>query len=46
MLFRSGKLISSEEVADVIVFLASPRAVAVNGDSIAAGGGQPGSIHY
>ncbi len=42
----TGKLISSEEVADVIVFLASPRAVAVNGDSIAAGGGQPGSIHY
>jgi NAD(P)-dependent dehydrogenase (short-subunit alcohol dehydrogenase family) len=42
----TGKLIASEEVADVIVFLASPRAVAVNGDSIAAGGGQPGSIHY
>jgi len=42
----TGKLITSEEVADVIVFLASPRAVAINGDSIAAGGGQPGSIHY
>jgi len=40
------RLITSEEVADLIVFLASPRAVTVNGDSIAAGGGQPGSIHY
>jgi NAD(P)-dependent dehydrogenase (short-subunit alcohol dehydrogenase family) len=42
----TGKLITSEQVADVIVFLASPRAVAVNGDSIATGGGQPGAIHY
>jgi NAD(P)-dependent dehydrogenase (short-subunit alcohol dehydrogenase family) len=40
------KLITAEEIAHVVVFLASPRAVAINGDSIAAGGGQPGSIHY
>jgi NAD(P)-dependent dehydrogenase (short-subunit alcohol dehydrogenase family) len=40
------KLITAEDVANVVVFLASPRAVALNGDVIAAGGGSPGSIHY
>jgi hypothetical protein len=34
------------EVADAVTFLASPRAVAINGDAIAAGGGARGSIHY
>lgn len=41
-----GRIITSEEVADVVAFLASPRSVAVNGDSIAVGGGLKGSIHY
>lgn len=41
-----GRIVKAEEVADLIVFLASPRAVAVNGDSIAAGGGIRGAIHY
>ena len=41
-----GRIVESEEVADVIAFLASPRSVAVNGDSIAVGGGARGSIHY
>jgi NAD(P)-dependent dehydrogenase (short-subunit alcohol dehydrogenase family) len=40
------RLITAEEVADVVVFLASPRSVAVTGDSIGAGGGQPGVVHY
>ncbi|MCD2195573.1 SDR family oxidoreductase [Actinomycetospora endophytica] len=40
------RLITAEEVADVVTFLASPRSVAVNGDSIGAGGGQPGVVHY
>jgi hypothetical protein len=29
-----------------VTFLASPKAVALNGDVIAAGGGAPGVIHY
>ena len=39
-------LVTAEEVADIIVFLASPRSVAINGDVIAAGGGMPGAIYY
>ena len=41
-----GRLMTSEEVADIVVFLASPRSVAINGDSISAGGGAKGSIYY
>ncbi|MHA6792349.1 SDR family NAD(P)-dependent oxidoreductase [Pseudonocardia bannensis] len=41
-----GRLITAEEVADVVTFLASPRSVAINGDAIAAGGGTPGVVHY
>lgn len=40
------KLITAEEIAQVVAFLASPKAIAINGDSIAAGGGTPGSIYY
>ncbi|NKQ56706.1 SDR family oxidoreductase [Amycolatopsis sp. K13G38] len=40
------RIVTAEEVADVVVFLASPRAVAVTGDSIGAGGGNRGAIHY
>jgi NAD(P)-dependent dehydrogenase (short-subunit alcohol dehydrogenase family) len=40
------RLITAEEVADVVAFLASPRSVAITGDSIGAGGGQPGVVHY
>jgi hypothetical protein len=36
---------TSEEIAYVVAFLASPKAVAVNGDVIGAGGGVPGVIH-
>ncbi len=39
-------LVDAREVADVVAFLASPRAVAITGDAIACGGGQPGVIHY
>lgn len=40
------RIITAAEVADVVTFLASPRAVAVTGDSLGAGGGQPGVVHY
>jgi len=42
----TGRIIGADEVATVIAFLASPRARAINGDAIAAGGGAPGAIHY
>ena len=37
---------TAQEVADVVVFLASPRAVAVTGDAVVAGGGERGVVHY
>jgi len=40
------RLVTAEEVADVVVFLCSPRAVAVTGDAVGAGGGNRGAIHY
>jgi NAD(P)-dependent dehydrogenase (short-subunit alcohol dehydrogenase family) len=41
-----GRLVTADEVAAVVTFLASPRSVALNGDAIAAGGGSRGSIYY
>ena len=41
-----GRLIDASEIASVVAFLASPRAIAINGDAVAAGGGVAGSIHY
>ena len=41
-----GHLVDAAEVADVVVFLCSPRSRAINGDAIAAGGGVPKAIHY
>ncbi len=41
-----GRMPTAEEVADVVVFLCSPRSVAVTGDAVAAGGGAKGAIHY
>jgi NAD(P)-dependent dehydrogenase (short-subunit alcohol dehydrogenase family) len=38
--------VDAREVADIVVFLCSPRSVAINGDAIAAGGGAPRAIHY
>jgi NAD(P)-dependent dehydrogenase (short-subunit alcohol dehydrogenase family) len=40
------KLITAEEIGHVVAFLASPKAIAINGDSIPAGGGTPGAIYY
>jgi NAD(P)-dependent dehydrogenase (short-subunit alcohol dehydrogenase family) len=41
-----GRLVTAEEVAAVVAFLASPKSVALNGDPVAAGGGARGSIYY
>jgi NAD(P)-dependent dehydrogenase (short-subunit alcohol dehydrogenase family) len=41
-----GRLVTAEEVADVVAFLASPLSVAITGDAVAAGGGVRGSITY
>jgi NAD(P)-dependent dehydrogenase (short-subunit alcohol dehydrogenase family) len=40
------RVITADEIAYLVAFLASPKSIAVNGDSIAAGGGSPGVIHY
>ena len=41
-----GKMIDASEVAYVVVFLASPKSVAITGDVIAAGGGVGRNIYY
>jgi NAD(P)-dependent dehydrogenase (short-subunit alcohol dehydrogenase family) len=41
-----GRAIDATDIAAVVVFLASPRSVAINGDAIAAGGGVGRAIHY
>jgi NAD(P)-dependent dehydrogenase (short-subunit alcohol dehydrogenase family) len=41
-----GRLTTAQEVADVVVFLCSPRSVAVTGDAVATGGGGRGAIYY
>ena len=40
------KLIDASEVAFVVVFLASPKSIAITGDVIAAGGGVGKNIYY
>ena len=40
------KLITAEEIGHVVAFLASPKAIAINGDVIPAGGGTSGAIYY
>jgi hypothetical protein len=39
-------MIDASEVATVITFLASPCSVAITGDAVVCGGGQPGFIYY
>jgi NAD(P)-dependent dehydrogenase (short-subunit alcohol dehydrogenase family) len=41
-----GRWIDARDIAYVVTFLASPKAGAINGDVIAAGGGIPGPIYY
>jgi NAD(P)-dependent dehydrogenase (short-subunit alcohol dehydrogenase family) len=41
-----GRVVTAEEVAWVVTFLASPLSVAMNGDPVVVGGGAPGPIFY
>lgn len=41
-----GRLVTAEEVAAVVAFLASPKSVAINGDAIVVSGGAVGPIYY
>ena len=41
-----GRIVDAQEVAWVVAFLCSPKAVAINADAIAVGGGIRGPIHY
>lgn len=41
-----GRLVTADEVANVVAFLASPLSVGINGDAIAVGGGLKGPIYY
>jgi NAD(P)-dependent dehydrogenase (short-subunit alcohol dehydrogenase family) len=40
------RMITAEEIGNVVAFLASPKSAPINGDAIAAGGGTPGAIYY
>jgi len=40
------RLVDASEVADVVAFLASPRSIAITGDAVAVGGGDPGVVAY
>lgn len=41
-----GRLVTADEVASVVVFLSSPKSVAINGDAIVVGGGAIGPVYY
>jgi NAD(P)-dependent dehydrogenase (short-subunit alcohol dehydrogenase family) len=41
-----GRIVTAEEIAWVVAFLASQRAIAINGDVVAASGGARGWIYY
>ncbi len=40
------QIVTAEQVADVVAFLASPKSIAITGDAIAVGGGRAGAIYY
>ena len=40
------RLVTVDEVADVVVFLCSRRAAAVTGDAVGVAGGNRGAVHY
>ena len=44
--YAIGRMVTAEEVAALVVWLASPLSIAVTGDVIACGGGVKGPIYY
>ena len=40
------KIVDAGEIAWVVAFLASPKSIAINGDTIGVGGGAPGYVYY
>jgi NAD(P)-dependent dehydrogenase (short-subunit alcohol dehydrogenase family) len=44
--YAIGRMVTADEVAAVVTWLASPHSVAVTGDVIACGGGVKGPIYY
>ena len=40
------RIIDASDVANIVAFLASPKSIAIQGDTIAAGGGVGRAIHY
>ncbi len=41
-----GRIVTAQEVANVVTFLASPLSVSINGNAIPVGGGWPGATYY
>jgi NAD(P)-dependent dehydrogenase (short-subunit alcohol dehydrogenase family) len=41
-----GRIVDASEIAYLVAFLASPKSIAINGETIAAGGGIIGTINY
>lgn len=41
-----GRPMTAQDVANVVVFLASPKSVAINGDVVPVAGGYPRAIYY
>ena len=41
-----GRIVDAHEVAWIVAFLCSPKAVSINGDAVVVGGGIRGAIHY
>lgn len=41
-----GRIVDAQEVAWIVAFLCSPKAVSINGDAVVVGGGIRGAIHY
>jgi NAD(P)-dependent dehydrogenase (short-subunit alcohol dehydrogenase family) len=41
-----GRMVEAHEIADLVAFLVSSRAISVNGEFLVASGGTPGTIRY